>query len=131
MGTGDDRHDGDECLRPRNGRIFAVDAPGYPTVLPMPDGTTWSGATSTAATPVGSHADADDVVMRASFAEWVIARSRGEGIPWTPISPGPFVFWHSITWLTRNAAREWVLDAARSRIGPGALSAAAVNAAPS
>jgi hypothetical protein len=68
--------------------------------------------------------------LRLSFAEWVIARSRSEGIDWKTISPGPFTFWHSITWLTRNAAGQWVVDAGRSEIEQGSLAASAINAEP-
>jgi hypothetical protein len=133
MGARDDHHDDDECLRPTNNRLFAVDRPGWAGVtLPAPAGTIFRGETSSA------HADATDVVLRASFAEWVIARSRSEGIPWTPLqlppqrdgSPRRFVFWHTITWLTRNVSGQWVLDRARSRIRRGSLSAATVNSAP-
>jgi hypothetical protein len=125
MGTRDDHHDDDECLTPRNNRIFAVDRPGWSTVLPAPDGTLFGGVRST------THADATDVVLRASFAEWVIARSRPEGIGWTRIeAPRPFVYWHSITWLVRNASSQWVLDAARSRIRLGSLSSRVINSAP-
>jgi hypothetical protein len=123
MGTRDDHHDDDECLIPRGNRIFAEDRPGWRTVLPAPDGTVFP-------TRRGSvtQADATDVVRRHNFAEWAIVRSRTEGIPWTRISLP--VFWHSILWLTRNAANQWVLDQARSRIARGALTAAVINAAP-
>jgi hypothetical protein len=132
MGTRDDHHDDDECLQPRNNRIFAVDQPGWNVTLPAPAGTVFPGFTSSA------HADATDVVVRFSFAEWVIARSRSEGIPWTPLELPPlkdgsrrrFVFWHTIIWLSRDGAGRWVLDRARSRIRRGSLSAATVNSAP-
>jgi hypothetical protein len=135
MGTRDDHHDRDECLRLTSNRIFAIDRPGWVnTALPAPAGTIFGGLTA----GVGTHADATDVVTRFSFAEWVIARSRAEGISWTPLElpplrdglPRRFVFWHSITWLTRNAAGQWVLNAARSEIQRGALSAAVINSAP-
>jgi hypothetical protein len=32
MGTSDDRFAADECLRPRNNRIFVVDRPGWPNI---------------------------------------------------------------------------------------------------
>ncbi|HJQ68515.1 MAG TPA: hypothetical protein VKA70_06070 [Blastocatellia bacterium] len=126
MGTHDDHRDDDECLTPRHNRIFAIDAPGFPdVVLPAANGLRLrllNGAIT--------QADARDLVDRKSFAEWVITRNRAEGIPWTRISPGPFTFWHSIVWLTRNGANQWVMDHARSRIRLGALSAAVLNAAP-
>jgi hypothetical protein len=133
MGTKDDRHDADECLRPTNNRLFVIDRPGWAGVtLPAPAGTIFRGESSVA------HPDATNLVLRASFAEWVIARSRSEGIPWTPLqlptrrdgNPRRFVFWHTITWLTRNVSGQWVLDRTRSRIRRGSLSAATVNAAP-
>ena len=126
MGTGDDHHDNDECLTIRNNRIFVIDTPGFPNlVLPAPEDMQLrllSGAVT--------HVDATDLVGRYSFAEWVIARSRSEGIPWKAISPGPFTYWHSIIWLTRNASRQWVLDRTRSEIARGPLRAAVVNSAP-
>jgi hypothetical protein len=126
MGTNDDHHDQDECLRLRNNRIFVIDTPGWiDTVLPRPNGTTFPGFTG-----VSTHADATDIVLRFSFAEWVIARNKAEGIPWTRLEPRRFIFWHSITWLTRNAANQWILDRARSEIERGALSGAVINSAP-
>jgi hypothetical protein len=137
MGTNDDPHpDVDECLRlSHSNRIFAEDRPGWRgTALPVPAGTTFGGLTA----GVVTHADATDLVMRFSFAEWVIARSRSKGILWTPLelppfrdgTPRRFVFWHSITWLTRNAAHQWILDMAHSAIARGPLSAAIINSAP-
>jgi hypothetical protein len=123
MGTRDDHHDTDECLRLRNRRIFVIDSPGWNLVLPAPDGTTFGGFSAGVAT----HADATDVVIRFSFAEWVIARNRSEGIPWTRISG--LVLWHSITWLTRDATNQWVLDN-RSEIDRRSLSARVINSPP-
>lgn len=138
MGTGDDRHDNDECLRLRHDRIFAIDTPGFPgVVLPRPHGMQLrllSGALT--------HVDATDIVSRFSFAEWVIVRHRGEGIPWTRLelppyrdgSPRRFVFWNNIIWLTRenpsDPGSRWILDRVRSRIALGALLAAIINSAP-
>lgn len=124
MGTNDDHHDRDECLRPRNNRIYVIDTPGFPgAVLPIASGIVFTGLTG-----ASTHADATEVVFRLNFGEWAIARSRTEGIPWTRIS-GLF-YWHSITWLTRNAAGQWVIDRSRCRIAPGSLSAAVINSAP-
>lgn len=134
MGTNDDHHDNDESLTPRNNRIFVIDTPGFPgVVLPAPDGMTLRLLNGALTDPA-----ATDIVQRLSFAEWVIARDRAAGIPWTPLqlpalpdgTPRKFVFWHSILWLTRDAARRWVLDRARSEIARGSLSAAVINAAP-
>jgi hypothetical protein len=134
MGTNDDHHDDDESLTPVNNHIFAIDTPGFPNVqLPAANGLRLqllNGAITAAA--------ATQLVQRASFAEWVIVRDRGAGIPWTPLrfpnlpsgSPRRFVFWHSILWLRRNGANQWVLDAARSEIRRGSLSAAVINAEP-
>ncbi len=126
MGTNDDHHDGDECLSVRGNRIFVIDTPGFTNAFPRPAGTIFGTFTP----GVTSHADATDIVVRFSFAEWVIARDKANGIPWKAISTGPFVFWHSITWIRTNGAGQWVLDAARSAIGRGSLSAAVINSAP-
>jgi hypothetical protein len=137
MGTNDDHHDGDECLSPRAGTyIFAIDRPGWRTVtLPsagvvLGGGTLWPG--------VVVAADAQDVVARYSFAEWVIARHRGEGIPWTPLELPPmrdgttrkFVFWRCTVWLTRDAAGALVLDRPRNSIALGSLSSRVISSAP-
>ena len=138
MGTRDDRNDDDECLRlHRSNRIFAEDRPGWNhTVLPAPHDHIF---TSRLSGPlVATHADAEEIVSRFSFAEWVIARSKAEGIPWTRLelppfrdgTPRRFVFWHSTIWLTRNASHQWVLDHAHSEIARGPLRAAVVNSAP-
>jgi hypothetical protein len=137
MGTLDDRHDTDECLRLVGNTLFVIDTPGYPTtLLPAANGSRFSGFThngtdeAPAALPrILTHADARQVVLRFSFAEWVIVRSRAEGIRWTPITRQPFVFWHSITWLVRNMANQWVLDP-RSAIARGPLRANVINSAP-
>ena len=137
MGTNDDHHDGDECLTPRDGKyIFAVDRPGWKT-LTLPSagvliggGTLWPG--------VVTAADAQDIVARYSFAEWVIARNRAEGIPWTPLALPPmrdgttrrFVFWRCTVWLTRDAAGALVLDRPRNSIALGSLSDRVISSAP-
>lgn len=114
MGTWDDRTNQDECLSPRGNSIFVIDTPGFPDL----------------SHPSLRRPGATDLVLRASFAEWVNAKSSREGINWKTISPGPYTFWHTINWLTRNAAGQWVLDRARSRIARGSLSAAVINAPP-
>jgi hypothetical protein len=137
MGTSDDRQDRDECLSPRNNRLFVIDLPGWPVALPAAAGTRFS-ATPVGQMPVESHADATDVVRRLSMAEWPMARSIAEGIPWTPLQLPPqrsgaarrFIFWHNIVWLTRDGLHRWVIDRARSRIGLGSLSATVVNSPP-
>jgi hypothetical protein len=135
MGTSDDRFAADECLRPRNNRIFVVDRPGWPNIaVPAPNGTTWPGFNAGVAT----HADATEVFSPFSFAEWVIVRSPSEGLPWTRVelpalrdgTRRRFIFWHSITWLTRDALNQWVVDPARSRIRLGALPDAVLTTAP-
>jgi hypothetical protein len=136
MGTNDDHHDNDEWLIPRRGFIYAIDRPGYATLTlgtpatPLGGGTLWPGAVTSAT--------AQDVVLRYSFAEWVIARHRGEGIPWTPLelppmrdgTPRRFVFWRCVVWITRDGAGNFVLDVPRCRIERGSFSAAVLNAAP-
>lgn len=139
MGTNDDHFDTDECLRlsPSN-RLFAIDSPGWlDTALPAPAALLFGGLSPAAI----SDAAATDLVFRFSFAEWVIARSRGEGIPWTPLTLPALpngtarrhIYWHSITWLVRNPigslAGEWA-QGPRSEIAPGSLSAAVINSAP-
>jgi hypothetical protein len=138
MGTKDDlKGNYDECLVPHGGHIFSKDSPGFPNlVLPAPgralnaEAFYGPGAVTSAA--------ADDVVLRGSFAEWVIARSRAESIPWTPLELPPFrngsrrrfIFWRCVVWIHRNGAGNFVLDAARSRIELGSFSAAVLNAEP-
>lgn len=136
MGTNDDHHDDDECLRLTGGFIFAIDTPGWNGIaVPAADGTLF---TSGLYGPmVTTHADAQDVVSRFSFAEWVIARSKGEGIAWTPLELPPLkdgtarrhVYWHSVMWLTRDGTNRWVIGP-RSEIAAGSLSDAVINAAP-
>jgi hypothetical protein len=130
MGTNDDHHDDDECLTPRGTHIFAIDRPGFPLALPARAQA--FDATAIYGPGAITSAAAQDVVLRASFAEWVIGRSRGEGIPWTPLelppnrdgSPRRFVFWRT------DGAGNFVLNAPRSRIELGSISAAVLNAAP-
>jgi hypothetical protein len=138
MGTWDDTHPRDECLIPRGNRIFVIDTPGWDAVPPLPHGTTFPYTDPRTGAVIQTHADATEVVWRLSFAEWVNARSIPEGIPWTrltlpPLSTGtarPHIYWHSITWLTRNGANQWVLANARSRIALGALTAPVIDTAP-
>ena len=139
MGTNDDHFATDECLRlGRTNRIFAIDTPGWPlAALPAAAGTIFGGLNPA----VVSNVAATDLVFRLSFAEWVIARSQAEGIPWTHLRLPPFqngaarphVYWHSITWLVRNPAGNpagvWVLGP-RSEIQLGSLSAAVINSPP-
>jgi len=133
MGTPDDRNDRDECLEPWHNRIFVVDVPG----VRDPGGPVQRLRLPTATIP-GIPATATDLVLRHSFAEWVIARSKAEGIPWTPLklprrSDGtrpPHIYWHSIEWLTRGSTGNWDMDMRRSRIGRGSLSAAVIDSPP-
>lgn len=137
MGTNDDHRDTDECLVPHSGEfIFAVDRPGVPMLaLPTPTVALDAGAIYPG---VVTSAAAQDLVFRLSFAEWVIARSRGESVPWTPLELPPFrdgsqrrfIFWRCVVWITTNGAGNFVLDAARSRIELGSFSAAVLNAEP-
>ena len=125
MGQHDDHHDADECLRIRGKRIYVVDRPGWHIATPIAAGTVLRGVAGGTA-----HADATDIVLRLSFAEWVIARHKGDGIPWKRLTQPASTVWRSITWLTRNGAGQFVLDAARSRIGAGVISAATLRSAP-
>lgn len=136
MGTNDDHYQTDECLRPQGTFIFAIDAPGWralmlPTpALALPADLYGHGVFTSAA--------AQDVVFRLSFAEWVIARSRSEGIPWTPLELPPyrdgsrrrFVFWRCIVWLSRDGAGNFVMNFPRSLIERGSISAAVLGAPP-
>jgi len=121
-GTADDATDTDECLIPKNKTIFSMDATGFPHPLPAPDGITLkagSGATSK---------NASDIVIRSSFAECVIARQKNSGAQWARISS--YFLWHSVTWLTRDGRKQWVLDKTRSEIATGELPEAVLKAAP-
>lgn len=133
MGTPDDRNDRDECLEPWHNKIFVVDAPGFRD----PGGPLARLALPAAHIP-GIPAGVTDLVQRHSFAEWVIARSRTEGIPWTRLrllprrdgTPQPHIYWHSIEWLTRDPAGIWDMDIGRSRIRRGSLSATVIDSPP-
>ena len=133
MGTPDDKEHRDECLEPWNNKIFAVDIPG----LKDPAGPVGRLQLPAAHIP-GIPAGVTDLVLRHSFAEWVIVRSKSEGIPWTPLklpkrSNGTrprHIYWHSIEWLTRGSNGEWDMDTVRSRIRLGSLSAAIIDAPP-
>jgi len=138
MGTGDDRRHLDECLRPVGNRIWVIDTPGWVGFTPpLPDGTTFPYDDPRTGNVINSHADATDVVWRLSFAEWVNARSKSEGIGWTKIELPPFkngkarphIYWHSTSWMARNGANQWVIDP-RSGIALGALSARVIDTAP-
>jgi D-alanyl-D-alanine carboxypeptidase len=123
-GTNDDPDDNDEWLRPTNDTIFVIDNPGWPnSTFPVPHPTIWESPSGSGA---AADADAIEVVSRASFVEWVIARNASAGTPWTPISLP--VLWHSVVWLRRRA-NLWTLDP-RSRIERGALSAMVLRSAP-
>jgi hypothetical protein len=136
MGTGDDRHDTDEQLSPvSGGHIFVIDTPGWfdvpvPTTEVLGGGELWPGAVVAA--------DAQDAVARFSFAEWVIARHRAEGIPWTPLALPPladgtarrFIFWRCTVWLTRDGAGRLALNRPRSSIALGSLSHRTITTAP-
>jgi len=134
MGTPDDREDRDECLEPWHNRIFVVDAPG----VRDPAGPLGRLALPAAHIP-GIAATATHLVLRHSFAEWVIARSITDGIPWTPLRLPPrkdgtrprHIYWHSIEWVMRDQAGNWDMDLGRSRIRLGSLSAAIIDSPPS
>jgi len=140
MGMGDDPPpDVDECLRlSGSNRIFSEDRPGWRNaVLPVPAVTIFTGINPANVSNVA----ATELVMRFSFAEWVIARNRAEGIPWTRLQLPPFangtprqhIYWHSVTRLIRNppgvATGSWVLGPGNA-IQTGSLSAAVINSAP-
>ena len=134
MGTPDDRDDRDECLEPWHNKIFVVDTPGFRD----PGGPLARLALPAPHIP-GIPADATDLVQRHSFAEWVIARNKAEGITWTPLRLPPrgdgtrprHIYWHSIEWLTRDQAGNWEMNIGRSRIRRGSLPAAVIDSPPS
>lgn len=133
MGTPDDHSNDDECLVPRHNRIFVVDAPGFRD----PGGPVQRLRVPSAHIP-GIPANATDLVMRHSFAEWVIARSLAEGIPWTRLrlplrsvgAPRSHIYWHSIEWLTRDGTGKWDMNLNRSSIKRGSISAAVIDSSP-
>jgi hypothetical protein len=122
--TPDDSTDNDECLIPKNDSIFSMDAPGLPVLLPRSHGLTVavSGGLS-------SSVNATDIVVRGSFAEFVLARDGAQQLP-SMVAISPCFFWHNVMWLTRNSANQWVLNEKRSRIQRGALSAQVLNSPP-
>jgi hypothetical protein len=136
MGTWDDHHARDECLRLRNNRIFVIDRPGWNAIaVPAPAATIFR--SNLFGAQVATHADATEIVSRFSFAEWVNARSLAEGIPWTRLAwtgqPQPGRLWHSIVWLVRDPpddiTGQWVLGP-RSEIRLGPLSWNVISTAP-
>jgi hypothetical protein len=118
-GTGDDRHNADECLRPSpTHRIFVTDGPGLHGLDP----------TGAAVAPgVAVAATATAFVVKLSFAEWVIARNRSLGVGWTRISDPTFTFWHSITSVALSGGA-WALantpSGQANQIGLGSTSVA-------
>ncbi|HEY0763749.1 MAG TPA: hypothetical protein VGD61_15355 [Pyrinomonadaceae bacterium] len=140
MGTGDDPPpDVDECLRlSGSNRIFSEDRPGWRNAAPPVSAVTLF----TGVNPANvSNVAATELVFRFSFAEWVIARNRAEGVPWTRLqlppfangTPRPHIYWHSVTRLIRTPAGDttgpWVLGPGNV-IELGSLSAAIINSAP-
>lgn len=133
----DDTNEDDECLRlSRSNRIYVMDRPGWPNEV-VPSQHRMPGFTHTPANPVQSAISATEVVLRTSFAEWVQARSKAEGISWTPLELPSFrngtrrthYTWHSIIWLIRNNANRWVV-APRSAIRQGPIARNVMGAAP-
>lgn len=133
----DDTNEDDECARlSRNNQIFVMDRPGWPDEV-VPSAHRLPGFTDTAASRVLSDPAATELVFRATFAEWVQARNRAEGISWTPLQLTPFsngtqrthYAWHSITWLIRNTANHWVVGP-RSEIRQGPIAHNVLLAAP-
>lgn len=115
MGTNDDHTSNDECLIPHRSKIFSIDAPGDTRPTPIAGGSI-RGMKGTA-----SHADATELVAKFNFAEWVNAKDFSAGTNWQTISNPTFTFWHSIMWLTRDAANNWILDTGRSEIALGSI----------
>lgn len=114
-GERDDHHDGDECHTLQRGRfLYVEDRPGWGRALPAP--AVWrpaSGFSGAVTDPA-----ATEVVRQHNFAEWVIFRHRGHGIPWTVISRPRFFNWHSVLWLEK-AGGNWRLQAGSNEIAQG------------
>ena len=135
MGTWDDHNSGDECLTHlvrNHNRIFVIDRPGFAGVaVPAPHNPIFT--SNLFGAPVATHADATEIVSRASFAEWVNARSLDNGIPWTRLEwtqqKHPGRLWHNIVWLIRDPHGQWVLGP-RSEIELGALTWDVISTAP-
>lgn len=142
MGTGDDPPpDVDECkVLSASNRIFSEDRPGWRTInIPAPANTIFR--SNLFGAPVATVVNAIEIVSRFSFAEWVISRSKAEGIPWTRLQLPPFrngtarphIYWHSTMWLVRNPvgslAGQWVVGP-RSEIELGPTLGAVINSAP-
>ncbi len=125
MGVTDNPSRPDLCLSPVGNRIFVVARAGFAVKLPAPPAMIFRG-------PKGevSHPLATEVVLRASFADWVIARNTAKGIGWTNITPNDFLFWHSVTWLVRDIQNFWLLDRDRSEIDLKPLAAKALDSPP-
>jgi hypothetical protein len=133
----DDTNEDDECARlSATGRIYVMDRPGWPNEV-VPSAHRLPGFTHTPAHPVLSALNATELVFRARFAEWVQARNRTEGIPWTHLELPSFAnrtkrthyTWFSVTWLIRNNANQWVVGP-RSEIRQGFITREVLEAAP-
>jgi len=143
----DDTSEEDECDRPsKTNKIYVFDRPGWPgTLVPAAAMHQFPGFTDNPAAPpadrILSSPAATDVVLRASFAEWVQARSKSEGIPWTPLELPPLpdgsrrkhLSWISITWMVRSPAGNptgvWAVGP-RSVIRQGWITREVLEAAP-
>jgi hypothetical protein len=66
-------------------------------------------------TIIGTPAFGNQLMQRANFHTWVIAREDNH--PWQRISEP--VHWHSVSWIRRDAAGNWELNPGQNEIGPG------------
>lgn len=113
-GERDDHHDYDECHTLQRGRfLYVIDIPGFPVALPAPTAWRFRGMSGVVTDPA-----ATEVVAQYNFAEWVMFRHRGHGIPWTVISSPRFFYWHDILWLEKGGGG-WRLRAGSNRIARG------------
>ncbi|MGD9358777.1 MAG: hypothetical protein PVH85_07890 [Desulfobacterales bacterium] len=113
-GERDDHHDDDECHTLQRGRfLYVVDRPGWGRALPAPAAWRPAGVTG-----VSTDSAATEVVAQDNFAEWVIFRHRGHGIPWTVISSPRFFYWHDVIWLEKVGG-SWRLQAGSNEIARG------------
>lgn len=122
----------DECLSPKNNRIFSIDRPGWPeTTSPVREGTRLSKFSGGSIDSSEFH----DLVAIYGFTEAAFVQSKRNPrrIPWTKISDS--IHWYCIIWLTRRSMSSdgieysaLELDFRRSAIDRGAAPALSLPA---
>jgi hypothetical protein len=112
----DDLGNRDECLTLQNGSfIYVMDWPGWhcDSSLPHPDGMTYKGFVN----GIETDPDAEQVVLKANFYEYVKFKNDSHNIDWTIISDSYFP-WHTTTWLEKQGG-QWQLNVDNSEIERG------------